>query len=192
MAKKKSVKSLNIKNNIETNLNEINIVENYISDILTNDNFNKLNIMQNNQNLNLGNAANEAIFKVLNEHNENIEFISVDKALFEPYKNLITEKEFYKIVGFNKNKLSARSGTYQESLFGRYLDAKESQDSGYISDILNKAIIFQNNLNYVKSLMKSKHFMKEWRKDFGNISPCTIFKQSGNLRKINIIKERID
>ncbi len=189
MAKKKAVKTL--QQNIEESLNEINIVENYISNILTDDNFNRLNVLQNTNNVNSKNLFKEPIFQAVSATNQNIEFISVDINSLEPYKNLISEKEFYKIVGFRNNKLSSRSGQYQESLFGHYLDAKENQDSGYISDVLNKAIVFQNNLNYVKSLMKNKRFMQEWRKDFGSLSPVVIFKQSGNLRKINIVKERI-
>ncbi len=189
MAKKKELKTL-INENIEANLNEINDAETYITQILDKENFTKLNIAQNNQNINMNIAAKQPIFKIINESDENIEFISVDIDSLAPYTNTITEKEFYKIVGFKNNKLSSRSGLYQESLFGHYLDAKENQDPGYISDVLNKAIVFQNNLNYVKSLMKNKQFMKEWHVDFGNISPVTVFKHDGNLRKINIIKER--
>ena len=60
----------------------------------------------------------------------------------------------------------------------------------YILDILNKAIVFENNLNYVKVLMNDKSFMKAWRRNFGKESPINIFKESGNLRKINIINEQ--
>ncbi len=189
MARKKTEKTI-VNDKIEAALNEINTVEDYISNILHEENFTKLDII-NTQSVTLDKAKNNTAFQEINSNCENMEFISVDLNSLSPYKELITEKEFYKIVGFVNNKLSSRSGLYQENLFGHYLDAKENQDSGYIYDVLNKAIVFQNNLNYVKSLMKNKLFMAEWRKDFGKISPAVVFKHDGNLRRINIIRERI-
>ncbi len=182
MTKKKTVFDVSI------DFNEVNAVENIISKILDEDNFNKLNNLQNNQNSSYFNINSG--LKIV-ENNENIEFIAVDKDNIAPYSQIISEKEFFKIVGRTKKGLSKRSGKYQESLYEFYIKAVQEADNGFISDVLNKAVIFNNNLNYVKSLTKNKKFMSEWRKNFGKETPVNIFKNSGNLRKINIINERI-
>ena len=188
MTKNTEVKTLDI-SNIETNLDEINTVENYISQILIEDNFNKLNYLQNRKSQNESSGYFNPSFKI-ESNNGNLEFISIDMNSFAPYSTIMSENEFFRIVGLTKKGMSARSGKYQESLYSFYMEALKENDNGFISDILNKARIFENNLNYVKRLMKNKSFMKEWRKNFGKESPITIFKNSGSLRKINIINER--
>ena len=167
--------------NIEINLEEVNTVENFISELLTEDNFYKLNSAFKTEETEQYSFFNTG---------ENIEFIAINKDALNPYSNTITEKEFFRIVGVNKTGFSKRSGKYQESLYSHYIRAVAENDLGYVSDILNKAMVFENNLNYVKMLMKDKTFMKEWRKNFGKESPLNVFKHSGNLRKINIIHER--
>ncbi len=186
MAKKKTT---NIIDKIESNIDETSALENYISQILAEDNFYKMNISYNQENENLNKKVYKQNLKIKNKSSKDIEFICIDIDALMPYSNLITEKEFYKIVGVRNKKLLKRSGKYQESLYSNYLEAKKECDEGYISDILKKAIVFQNNLNYVKNLTKNKKFMKEWRKNFGKETPSKIFKNSGNLRKINIIHE---
>ena len=164
-------------NNIEINFEEINTVENFISEIMMEDNFYKLNSIIQNEG-----TEKYGYF--------NAEFITVNRDALAPYSNTISEKEFFRIVGVNKTGFSKRSGKYQESLYSHYIRAIAENDNGYILDILNKAIVFENNLNYVKVLMNDKAFMKEWRRNFGKESPLKIFKESGNLKKINIINER--
>ncbi len=189
MTEKKSVK-VNQKENTDINLAEINTVEGYISQILFEENFNKLNNIQNRKSLQIKENSFLSKFKI-NSESGNIEFISLDMNSIAPYSTIMNEEKFYKIIGKTKRGLSLRSGKYQESLYGFYLKAKEEKDEGFISDVLSKAVVFENNLNYVKSLMKNRLFMKEWRKNFGKESPLKIFKESGNLRKINIINEQI-
>ena len=79
---------------------------------------------------------------------------------------------------------------YQEYLYAHYLEAIKEQDEGYLSDVLTKAMEFQSNLKYVKSLMKNKRFVEEWRKDFRDETALEIFKHKGNLRIVNIVRER--
>lgn len=190
MSKKKSNKELLVNENIALNINELNNMEDYISKILSEESFNRINILQNNENIRTNNLSSINLDNN-NALNTNYEFISIDFDSLSPYKNLISENEFFKIVQFKNGKISNSTGLYQESLYGHYIEAKENQDEGYISDVLNKAVIFQNNLNYVKTLTKDTSFMEEWKKDFGQLSPINDFKHSGSLRKINIIKERI-
>ncbi len=187
MTEKKSVKTGEIQN-LGINSTEISTVENYISQILFEDNFNKLNNLQNRKSLNSNDKIFESKFRIASD-NGNIEFISVDINSLAPYSTIISEEKFYEIIGKTKKGLSKRSGKYQESLYSYYLKAINEKDDGFISDVLSKAVVFENNLNYVKMLMKNKKFMKEWRKNFGKESPIKIFKESGNLRKINIINE---
>lgn len=176
-----SKKKLAIRNNTEASINEVNTVENFISEILLEDNFYQLNSIIKTEEIEEYNY-----FKPV----ENIDYISVNKDALAPYSNTISEKEFFRIVGVNKTGFSKRSGKYQESLYSHYLQAVAEDDKGYLLDILGKAIVFENNLNYVKMLMKDKHFMKEWRRNFGKESPVNVFKHSGDLRKINIVNER--
>ncbi|MCD7780570.1 MAG: hypothetical protein LUH05_07865, partial [Candidatus Gastranaerophilales bacterium] len=131
MTKKKTVFDVSI------DFNEVNAVENIISKILDEDNFNKLNNLQNNQNSSYFNINSG--LKIV-ENNENIEFIAVDKDNIAPYSQIISEKEFFKIVGRTKKGLSKRSGKYQESLYEFYIKAVQEADNGFISDVLNKAV----------------------------------------------------
>ena len=64
-----------------------------------------------------------------------LEFISLDRNSFMPSSMQLTEEEFFNIVGATKKGISKKSGRYQESLYGHYLEAKQNNDSGYISDI---------------------------------------------------------
>ncbi len=187
MAEKKSVKTEDI-TNFDISSTEISNVENYISQILFEDNFNKLNNLQNRKSINANDKVLESKFKIESD-NGNIEFISIDMNSLAPYSKIMSEEEFYKIIGKTKRGLSKKSGKYQESLYSYYLEAISEKDDGFISDVLSKAVVFENNLNYVKMLMKKKAFMKEWRRNFGKESPIKIFKDSGSLRKINIINE---
>ncbi len=187
MEKKKSVKTKE-KSNIDINSTEINLVENYISQILAENNFNKLNDIQNQKNNNIEGKDFESIFKIESKNGE-IEFITINKNSLAPYSTIMSEEKFFKIIGKTKKGLSKKSGKYQASLYSFYMKAVSEKDEGFISDVLNKAIVFENNLNYVKMLMKKRTFMREWKKNFGKESPIKIFKDSGSLRKINIINE---
>ena len=124
-------------------------------------------------------------------HIEQQPFISINKKVLAPYVNTISEEKFFNIIGLKKKGLSKKSGKYQESLYSHYIRAIAEEDNGYIEDVLNKAIVFENNLNYIKKLTKNKKFMKEWRKNFRDESPLEIFKNSGNLKLINVINEQI-
>lgn len=167
---------------IETTLAEVSNVENYICSILENENFDGLNYLKGQNSLN---AA-------VDIKNTLAQFVAIDIDSLAPYSNLISEKEFFKIVGSNGKTIYKRSGHYQESLLSNYLKAKEEQDKGYIEDVLRKAIVFEYNLTFVKVLSKNKKFMHEWRRNFGKISPMFEFKNSGNLKKINTIKNLIE
>ncbi len=189
MSDKKAGKIFDI-NDVELDLSSINSVENIISKILAEDSFNKLNYLQTRKSTNENETLFKPDFKVL-KNGKDIEFVSINTNSLAPYAKIISENEFYKIIGVTKKGLSKRSGRYQESLYGHYNQAVKEKDEGYISDILTKAVVFNNNLNYVKSLTKNKKFMKEWRRNLGKESPVSIFKNSGNLRTINIIKESV-
>ena len=167
--------------NIEEKLEETNSIEKYIGDVLELDNFNGLNYLKNN------NVSKD--YKV--EGLEDAEFVSVDIDALAPYSISITEKEFFKIVGANKNSIGKRSGLYQESLYGKYLEAKALKDKGYLTDVLKRAIVLENNMKLVKILMRNKKFMSEWRKNMGEISPMFELKNSGSLNKINIIRSMV-
>ncbi len=180
------VDSKSVKNAGNSEIIEPSTVESLISDLYYDGSFHALDYMKNSS---LNNAAKATI--TLSNLNGKLEFISVDKSMFPPYSTILTEKEFFKIVGVIKRGISKRSGKYQQSLYSYYLDAKNENDMGYISDILSKAVVFRNNLNYIKTLQKNKLFMKEWRKNFGKLTPIKHFKNTGNLRMINIIKESI-
>lgn len=169
-------------NNIVIDLNEITTVKSAISEVLYDDCFNNLNYMKNKS---FNRPLNTTL--TLNKVSGNLEFISVNKCSFSPYSTSLSENEFFEIVEASNNKLSRNSGTYQAYLFGLYLQAKKENDEGFISDVFNKAIVFRNNLNYIKKLSENSLFMKEWHKNFGRISPVRLFKKEGSLRKINII-----
>ena len=159
-------------------------VERFIGNILENDNFNELNYLQVQKNPNIG-------FNIINRETNDLmeaEFITFDMDSLAPYSNLITEKEFFRIVGANEKGIYKKSGLYQESLYNHYLEAKLECDKGYIEDVLKKAIVFEHNKRFIKYLMKDPIFMREWRRNFGSISPLTEFKNTGSLKKINTIK----
>lgn len=160
MSNKKQLK-IKEETSIETNLDEITNVEEYISQIVGNKGFYELNTQQNN--------------------NENVyDFISINKE--------ITDEEFLEIVDSNGKRCKRSAGLYQQSLFDRYLEAKKEQDLGYIHDIFEKAIEFRNNLERIKKLKENKSFMKEWRQNVGRTSPEFELKNTGSMRKINIIE----
>ncbi len=125
------------------------------------------------------------------ENFNELQFISLDQNNIKNSKILITESEFFKIIGVNKKGIYKNAGKYQESLYDNYKKALKENDKGYISDILIKAIIFKGHENLIKILMKNKEFMKKWHSNCGRISPMTILKNTGSIRKIEIIKELI-
>ncbi len=165
---------------IEGEVNKIeNYVEEYVCQILENENFDSLNHLQANkrENKNLKNSNNVDDFT----------FISKDKDSLSPYSSLITEKEFYNIVEANEKDCYKNSGIYQQCLYSNYKYAVEINDKGYIKDVLEKAIIFNHNKGFVKALMSDKKFMKEWRRNFANYTPLAELKNTGTLKRINII-----
>lgn len=183
MAEKNQIKTLSI-SNIEININEINIVDNFITQILIDNSFGKINYVQTTEET----RGKEYNLKLKN-NNENIEFISLNEN--RSNMNLMNEEEFFELVGKVSNGISKKSGRYQESLYSNYLKAKKEADEGYLSDVLNKAVVFRNNLNYVRKLMKNEKFMKAWKENFGEESPEFVFKNCGKLRRINIIQDLI-
>lgn len=177
MKKSKTVCSVDI----EASLNETNSIERYIGNILENENFNSLNYLQVQKN-------KKNTSKII----DNAELITINIDALAPYSKLITEKEFYRIVGASPNKIYKNSGFYQEKLYGRYLEAKSLEDKGYIEDVLRKAIVFENNIKFVRTLMSDKRFMKEWRKNYGSLSPLFELKNTGKLKKVNRIQNIIE
>lgn len=133
--------------------------------------------------------ANEinAIGSMLSDFSD---FITINENLIFD-ENQICESEFLNIVEANKKHSYKRAGLYQQSLFGRYLEAKKEKDDGYIHDIFEKAVCLRNNLNEIKKLMEVKAFRKEWRKNFGKITPESILKRTGSMRLINTIKNTV-
>ncbi len=165
---------------IDSEVNKIeNYVEEYISQILESENFDSMNHLQarKSKNRSLENSKNIDEFT----------FVSKDKNALNPYSSLITEKEFYKIVEANEIDCNKKSGIYQQCLFSNYKYAVEINDKGYIEDVLRKAIIFNHNRSFVKALMTNKKFMKEWRRNFANYTPLAELKNTGSLKRINII-----
>lgn len=158
-----------------------NYVENYVCKILEAENFNGLNYLRARK------STNNNIIR-----SGDYEFISVDTSAFAPYSTNISEKEFLKIVEANIEEPHKRSGRYQRHLFSNYKRAVELEDNGYIEDTLKKAIELKQNMTYAKVLMKNKRFMKEWRRNFANYTPLAELKDSGRMRKINIILNRIE
>ena len=172
--------------NIKNNINGINSIEKIMENILVEDDFNKMNGLINNGK---GNINSEFLFP----HTQivkNAGFISVRKEALKPYIKVMTEEEFYEIVGATSNELSKQSGRYQEYLYGHYLEALELNDEGYIADVLKSAAEFKKNISYIKSLMNDKSFVTEWRKDFGSKSAIEIFISKGDMKIVNIVKER--
>lgn len=170
---------------IELKVNEINSVEKIITEVLDENDFYKMNgLVQNKNGIN-----NKFLFPNMAGNNEEM-FVSVKRGNTKPFYKVISEDEFFKIIGVTKIGVSKRSSNYQKHLYSCYLEAIEQNDDGYISDILYKALEYQSNLNYVKSLNKNKTFVKEWRRDFTDETAVEVFKRKGNLRIVNIVKER--
>ena len=181
MGNKKAGLEVTLNENIEKDLN----IESYIGEILDNTNFDSLNFLRVHE--------SEKNRKIAEENGlENAEFISIDIDSLAPYASMISEKEFFKIVGANEKNIYKRSGKYQESLYSNYLEAKKELDKGYMVDVLAKAMTLRNNIEYAQSLTKDAKFMREWRRNFGNESPVSNIKKTGSLRRINIVKERIE
>lgn len=166
---------------IEASLKETNSLEKYIGSILENENFNSLNYLQ------VQKGTNNRLRIV-----DNAETITINIDSLAPYSTLITEKEFFRIVGASPNRIYKNSGLYQEKLYGRYLEAKSLEDKGYIEDVLRMAIVLENNIKFVKTLMADRRFMKEWRKNYGSLSPLFELKNTGKLKKINRIQNIIE
>ena len=137
--------------NIEISFDDVTAVQKMISNTLYDDSFNKINYMNitNNSDISLPELK-------LTNKNGGLEFISVNKN----NNNRISEEEFFEIVGVTKKGISKRSGKYQEELYGLYLSAKSENDEGFIKDIFDKAIVFKNNLNYVKMLIQNSISIK--------------------------------
>ena len=104
-----------VENSVEVSFEEVNTVENFISEIIEEDNFYNLNSL------------------LIPEETEkysyfNADFITVNKDALTPYSNTISEKDFFRIVGVNKTGFSKRSGKYQESLYSHYIRAVAEDD----------------------------------------------------------------
>lgn len=164
MSNRKPVKEVELKevNNIDTNLDEITNVEEYIYQVIGNEGFYNLN------------KVNE------NKDDVNYDFISVSLK--------INDEEFFKIVESDGESCKSSAGLYQQSLFERYIEAKKEKDLGYLHDIFEKAIEFNENMKRIKKLKKNKAFMEQWRENVGRTSPEFELKNTGSMRKINIIE----
>ena len=178
-------KQTKIDKDIETSLKEINNIESFVAGSIDSTDFNKLNKL----------IKNEPALKTINvfkdTERKEAQIISVSTENYNPYAEMISEKEFFKIVGFKNGKISARSGYYQRSLLSNYLKAKEEKDFGYIKDVLEKAMTLDNYLKYGRVLSRNRKFMKEWKQNISDCSPLESIKNSGNIRKINVIRNRI-
>ena len=170
--------------NFVLDLDEIESVKNLINTTLYDDSYNKLNYMKNSLKFKTTESS-----LTLSSSNGSLEFISINKDNFSPYNSILSEEEFFEIIGMTKKGISKRSGKYQVSLYSFYLQAKDENDKGFINDIFSKAIVFRNNLNYVKTLSQNKDFKRIWRKNFGNKNPVTLFKDNGDMKLINTINE---
>lgn len=176
MANKKTVKEvsvLNVKNDIEADLYEIADVEQYISQIVETKEFYQFEKIKN---------YTENNSSIVEENTNSYEFVSVNTET-------ITKEEFFEIVESNEKRNFATAGLYQQSLFGRYLEAVKENDQGYIQDIFEKAVDFRDNMERIKQLRKNSNFMKEWRQNVGRTSPESELKRTGSMRKINIIEQ---
>ena len=163
--------------NVETCLNEITSAENFISNIVKDDNFDKLSCVQERQSLDLVRSRADIL---------TFDFVSLDfSTLFT--ESTITESEFFRIVGANKDRIYKNSGAYQERLYANYLQALREQDLGYLQDVFEKAVKLRDNIITAKSLMLNSRFRKEWRRNFGNVTPVSILRETGSMRQINII-----
>ena len=181
MGKKIEITDTSLNQKLKMNIKEINSLETFINDAMEQTDFSLLNKM----------IKDEEVSLCINLEKTTGEFISLERENIEPYANTISEREFFKIVGYKNNKLSKRSGRYQEILLERYLEAKKENDLGYMQDILTKAMSFENCLNYTKILSKNKRFLREWKDNIDEFTPLGEVKHTGNLKKINFIRNRI-
>lgn len=168
---------MSLNKNIEACLNEITNVENFISQIVRDDGFDKLK------------TANDRCSQSVVQSREGIisfDFISMDLSnVFD--STSISEAEFFRIVGANKSRIYKNSGAYQERLYSNYMQALDEQDLGYVKDVFEKAVKLRDNIITARALMLNKEFKREWRRNFGNITPVAVLKATGSMRQINTI-----
>ena len=164
---------------------EINELENYVSERVQTPKFEPKieNIVEDKvEQKNILPTKKE--IKIENNLLQNLEFISVVKE--EP--EIMSEEDFFKIVGVKNKKLTSTARRYQRSLYGHYMCAKKENDEGYINDIFMKAKMFKENLDEVEKLMMNKSFMNAWVENVGHISPLEDLKENGRMMKVNIVK----
>ena len=154
---------------------EINNLDNYISEVLEQANFEHLVMPKEEKK---------------EEHSflKNAEFISV----VEKKEELLSEEEFFNLVGVHNRRLSPSAGRYQHSLYSHYMRAKREKDEGYRQDVLMKAKILKENIEEAERLMKNEAFMREWELNVGKISPIRELQENGRMRRLNIIKSYIE
>lgn len=153
---------------------EINNLENYISESLEQVNFEKLVLPAEKRD-------NVSFVK-------NAEFISVMENDLE----VLSEEEFFDLVGVCNKRLSSRSGRYQRSLYSHYMRAKREKDEGYRMDILLKAKILKENIQAARLLMNNELFMREWSRTVGTITPVRDLQENGRMRRINIVRSYVE
>lgn len=170
---------------IETSLNDVNNIESFFSSSVDSVDFNCLNVLIE------GNFGFGKMKIPAENGSAEVKIISVSTENYNPYSELISEKEFFKIVGYRNGKISSRSGNYQKKLLSHYLVAKEEKDFGYIKDVLEKAVILDNYLKFGKVISKNRKFMKEWKQNISEFSPLQTIKHKGNIKIINVIRNRI-
>lgn len=168
-------------NNFECKINELDNVEVFISKIVSNENFLKLNNSSLEENKNELYGSNKISGN----------FIAVNINSLKPFQSIMSQEEFFEITNANKKGISKKAGKYQEKLYGNFINAVNECDEGYISDVLNKAKIFKQNKLEIEALITNKKFIKEWRHNFGNLSPLTVINNTGNMHKINYIRNII-
>lgn len=164
---------IDLSESIAKSINEITNIESFISKIVNDDGFNKYNWLTQ-------------------RRSENINSNQVNSYNFISSTVIITENEFYKIVGANRNKIFKNSGYYQKKLYSNYKQAQKEADSGYIADIFYKAETLRNNINIANRLMRNKRFKEEWQKNFGEITPSRLLKETGSMRQINTVKSIVE
>lgn len=182
MGKKNTFVEMGLNENLKMNIKELNSLETFINKAMEQTDFSQLNKL----------IKEDELAICINLEKTTGEFVSLDRENIQPYANTISEKEFYKIIGYRNNKLSKRSGHYQEILLEKYLEAKKENDFGYIQDILTKAMSLENNINYAKFISKNKRFIREWKDNITDCTPLDEVKNTGSIKKINTIRNRID
>ena len=165
----------NEKLNEAVNAIEINDMENYISEVLEQTNFEHLVMPKEEK-------------KEAHSFLKNADFISV----VEKKEELLTEEEFFNLVGVHNKRLSSHAGRYQQSLYSHYMRAKREKDDGYRKDVLMKAQILKENIKEAEMLMQNEAFMREWALNVGRISPIRDLQENGRMRRINIVRSYIE